>query len=111
MFCWCRVCPIPSVTGPAHALYCVSSPQGPATGNAAVNLFVVVCGETWGCALAWLVTINLFFALLSSVTVTGRITYALARDGAFPYSEVLARVHPTFKSPINALLLVRPTTV
>jgi choline transport protein len=71
-----------------------------------VNLFIAVCGKEWGCALAWLVTINLFFALLSSVAVTGRITFALARDGGFPFSHVFAAVNPTFKSPVNGLLLV-----
>ena len=76
------------------------------TGNAVVNLFILVGGEKWGCALAWLVTINLFFALLSSVAVTGRITYALARDGAFPYSSVFAELNPYFKSPVNSILMV-----
>lgn len=71
-----------------------------------MNLFIAVCGKEWGCALAWLVTINLFFALLSSVAVTGRITFALARDGGFPFSDVFATVNPTFKSPVNCLLMV-----
>jgi len=82
------------------------SSGSPGTGNAVVNLFILVGGDKWGCALAWLVTINLFFALLSSIAVTGRITYALARDGAFPYSSTLAYLNPYFKSPVNGILLV-----
>jgi len=82
---------------------------GPVTGNSAVNLFVVATkhtGPIWAQALTWLVVINLFFAGMSSVTVTGRITFALARDGAFPASAFFASVNETTKSPINALLLV-----
>ena len=78
----------------------------PATGNAAVNLFILATGDGMGTFLAFLVCLNLFFAGLSSVTVTGRITYALARDGAFPFSSVVAKVHPTNQSPINALIFV-----
>jgi amino acid transporter len=56
--------------------------------------------------MAWLVVINLFFALVSSVAVTGRITFAFARDGGFPFSHKFAEVNQYFKSPVNALLLV-----
>ena len=83
-----------------------ASTSNPNTGNAAVNLFVLTCGHTVGSALAWLIAINLFFAGLSSVTVTGRITFALARDGAFPFSRALSSVHPEYKSPICALVFV-----
>lgn len=57
--------------------------DGP-TGNAAAEIFVS-CGNPLGAVLCWLVVINLFFAGISSVTVTARITFALCRDNAFPY--------------------------
>lgn len=76
------------------------------TGVAAADLFVQAGGTVWGAALTWLVFINFFFAGLSSVAVTGRITYALARDNAFPCSSVLKQINPALKSPINALLFV-----
>jgi len=44
---------------------------GPCTGNAAVNLFIASAGKEWGQAMAWLILINLFFAGVSSVAVTG----------------------------------------
>ena len=56
-----------------------------------------MAGESLGAALAWAVVANVFFAGVASVTVTGRITFALARDGAFPGSHVLATAHPTLK--------------
>ena len=45
---------------------------GPCTGNAAVNLFIASAGKEWGQAMAWLILINLFFAGVSSVAVTGK---------------------------------------
>ena len=38
---------------------------------------------------------------VSSCTVTGRITYALMRDGAFPYAAYWAQVHPRTKAPLR----------
>ena len=43
---------------------------------------------------------------VSSLTVTSRIGFALARDGAFPGSEFLRRVNPVTKSPIQMVVLV-----
>eukprot|EP01042_Synura_sphagnicola_P001818 gene1818-2133_t len=76
------------------------------TGNAAIEVFLRTTGPTVGAALAWLIVVNVFFAGLSSVAITSRITYALSRDGAFPFSEHLATVHPTLKSPIVAIAFV-----
>jgi len=76
------------------------------TSNAAVNVFINACGWNCGAGLTWLVVINLFFAGIASVAVTGRITFALLRDKAFPYSDFLVQVHPTLKSPIRAIMFV-----
>ena len=76
------------------------------TSNAAVNVFVNSCG--WGCgaALSWLVVLNIFFAGIAAVAVTGRITFALMRDGAFPYASYFAQVHPVWKSPVRCVNFV-----
>jgi amino acid transporter len=79
--------------------------QGP-TESAAVNVFLLQCGSKWAQALSWLVVYVLFFAGVSSVAVTGRITYALMRDKAFPHSDFWAQVHPTLHTPINAIMFV-----
>jgi len=76
------------------------------TSNAAVNVFINSCGWQCGSALTWLIVINLFFAGVSSVAVTARITFALLRDHAFPFSDTLKEVHPTLKSPIRAILFI-----
>eukprot|EP01036_Dinobryon_divergens_P036791 gene36791-47973_t len=64
------------------------------TGNAAIEVFLRATGPVYGAGLAWILVINVFFAGMSSVAVTGRITYALSRDGAFPFSEYLSWMLP-----------------
>ncbi len=76
------------------------------TGNAFCQVLVMATNETWGKGLVALVVINCFFAGVSSVAVTGRITYALARDGGFPWSSYISYIEPTCKAPVNALLFV-----
>jgi amino acid transporter len=79
---------------------------GGVTGNAAVDALVISVGNDWAEAMTWLVVINLFFAGVSSVAITGRITFALSRDKGFPAYEFLTRVHPRFQSPINSIMFV-----
>jgi amino acid transporter len=76
------------------------------TGNSVSDIFIYVTGSNWGQGLTWLVVINLWFAGVSSVAVTGRITYALCRDGAFAYSEFLSQINPYTKSPTIAIMFV-----
>ena len=76
------------------------------TGDAAANVFISSCGSTMGQILTWIVLVNLFFAGVSSVAITARITFSLMRDNAFPYSEFFAQVHPVYKSPVNAIFFV-----
>jgi amino acid transporter len=52
-----------------------------------------------------LLLVNVFCAGFSSMTVTSRIGFAMARDKAFPYSHVLHRVHPTTKAPHTVIAL------
>jgi len=53
-----------------------------------------------------LVLINLFFAGFSSMTVTTRIGFAMARDGAFPGSKFFYHVTEKNKVPSHMILLV-----
>ena len=76
------------------------------TGYAAINTFVSRLPIPWARILTWLIVINLFLAGVASVGVTGRITFALMRDNALPYGQFFSRVHPTLRSPINALFFV-----
>ena len=69
-----------------------------------INIFIIACGSQWGEALAWMLVVNIFFGGISSVAVTGRITFALMRDKAFPHHDFFGRVHPTLQTPINSIL-------
>ena len=73
---------------------------------AATNVFITSCGWHCGAVLTWLVVINLFFCGVSCTAVTGRITFALMRDNAFPFSDFFKQVHPIIKSPIRAVAFV-----
>jgi amino acid transporter len=63
--------------------------------------------QFWGGAwiLVLLAIINSTFAIcLSSATVATRMFYAMGRAGALPSS--LAKLHPTHKTPVNAVILL-----
>jgi len=73
------------------------------SGFALMNLFEYAIGPTGGFILTVLVMLNIFFAGIASVTVTGRIGYALARDGAFPGSSYLQKLNETTRSPVRII--------
>jgi amino acid transporter len=77
--------------------------HGP-TGDPAADIFLDVCGKKWGQMLTWLVAINIFLAGIIGVSVTSRVTYALARDAVLPFHEHLKLIHPKLKSPVNAMV-------
>jgi choline transport protein len=56
--------------------------------------------------LTVLLLLNIFFAGFSSMTVTSRIGFAMARDGAFPYSNILYKVNSKTKAPERVIFLV-----
>jgi amino acid transporter len=67
---------------------------------AVVNLFVAAFTSADGVykkggavAMTALLIVNIFFAGFSSMTVTSRIGFAMARDGAFPFSNILYKVN------------------
>ena len=57
-------------------------------------------------AMSVIVIINVFFAGFSSMTVTTRIGFAMARDGAFPWSNYLYKVSNENKTPIRMIFMV-----
>lgn len=78
-----------------------------------VNLFVSAFTTADGAyhkagavTLTILLLLNIFFAGFSSMTVTSRIGFAMARDGAFPYSQVLYKVNSKTKAPERVIFLV-----
>ena len=79
-----------------------------------VNLFVSALTSPDGTSykkagavtLTSLLIINIFFAGFSSMTVTSRIGFAMARDGAFPCSSILYKLNAQRKTPDRIILLV-----
>lgn len=57
-------------------------------------------------AMTTLLIINLFFAGFSSMTVTSRIGFAMARDRALPFGNQLRVVVEDNKTPFRMILLV-----
>jgi len=57
-------------------------------------------------AMTSLLIINLFFAGFSSLTVTSRIGFAIARDGGLPCSKFFYKVNPKTKTPDRVIVLV-----
>ncbi|CAF2734993.1 unnamed protein product [Rotaria sp. Silwood2] len=57
-------------------------------------------------ALTILLLINLYFAGMSSITVTSRIGFAMARDDVFPCSNYLRWIFEPTKTPLANVLFV-----
>ena len=76
------------------------------SGNAAIQIIKQTSGDDVAHIFSWLLVINIFFSGISGVTVTSRILFALCRDQASVFSDTLATVHPTFKSPVNSTIFL-----
>lgn len=76
------------------------------TGLDIVDCIIYCMPGRAGIFLTWAILINLFFAGVSSVTVTSRITFALIRDRAFPFSQHLEGVTKKHQTPAKAIFLV-----
>lgn len=79
---------------------------GVANGQPIGLLFKTVTGSAaGGFGLLFLILGILFFAGVGALTAASRCTYAFARDGAIPASNIWSRVNPTFDIPLGGLLL------
>lgn len=74
--------------------------------NPVRDVFVFAAGRTWGFVLMMLLLFMYFLGGFSSTTVTSRIAFAMARDGALPYSESLHYVNPRTLTPTTCVLMV-----
>ena len=68
----------------------------------ALHLAHMLWGDLW-----WILLIaflnSVFAVCLATANVSTRMWYGMARSGSFP--KALAKVHPVYKSPTNAILL------
>ena len=68
------------------------------------NLFIAAILPSFlGKILLIGVIISNFLCALAAVTSTSRMIYAFARDGGLPFSNVLASVNPTYRTPVAAI--------
>eukprot|EP00123_Amoebidium_parasiticum_P014996 comp22735_c0_seq1/m.35412 comp22735_c0_seq1/g.35412 ORF comp22735_c0_seq1/g.35412 comp22735_c0_seq1/m.35412 type:complete len:539 (-) comp22735_c0_seq1:83-1699(-) len=73
--------------------------------GATIQVYYDTLGKTGALIATWILVINLYFAGVSSMTVTSRIAFAMGRDGGLPFSSWVSKV--SFNSiPINSILLV-----
>lgn len=76
------------------------------SGNAVIQIISQNCGHRTASLFAWSLVVNIFFCGSSSVTVTSRIWFALCRDKATIYSDLLSTVDPYFRSPVNGIIFM-----
>ncbi|GKT58329.1 LPXTG-domain-containing protein [Colletotrichum tofieldiae] len=57
-------------------------------------------------ALISLVAVIIFFALFNILASVSRLVWVFARDNGLPFSTFFSIVNPTFRLPVNALLLI-----
>jgi amino acid transporter len=72
------------------------------TQTIASDVFEVLFGPIGASLAALGVMVSTFGALNSNLLAGPRIYFAMARDGLFP--KAIRRVHPTFRTPANAIL-------
>jgi len=70
---------------------------------AIAQIFLDSVGRTGALLLLAIVMGAMFFSGLASVTANSRMMYAFARDGAIPGSRYWHRIHPTWRTPVNAV--------
>ena len=74
--------------------------------NPSIQIFVNCAGVHGAAGMTSLIVIMGFMAGLANMTITARVGWAMARDGAFPYSDRLKYINPKTKSPTNIILLL-----
>ncbi|WP_416827976.1 APC family permease [Ectobacillus polymachus] len=77
----------------------VSSPK--VASDTAVQLF----GNSGAGFITAGIMISIIGALNGYIMTGIRIPYAMSRDGLFPFSSIFSRLHGTFKTPANILIL------
>src|SRR3954470_16272464 len=70
-----------------------------AAGNPFIHVLRTALGSRLGGALVAIAMLAMWFCGLSSITSNSRMLFAFARDGGLPFSKLLARVSPRFRSP------------
>lgn len=72
----------------------------------ATYIFQKCMGDRGANIMNYFILVNLFFSGMSSLTVTIRTAFAVARDGGFPFSTYVQQVNPRSKVPEYAVFAV-----
>jgi len=70
------------------------------------SIFEKCTGTSIGFTLSLILIVNMYFSGQSSLTVTARIVFAMARDGALPGSSILKVVNSKTQTPTATVILV-----
>ncbi|UJR16304.1 hypothetical protein I4U23_003210 [Adineta vaga] len=71
-----------------------------------VSTYQLAAAGRGAMALTILLILNLYFAGMSSITVTSRIGFAMARDGVFPFSSYLRWIYVRTQTPLANIIFV-----
>ncbi|MGX1983186.1 serine/threonine exchange transporter (LAT family) [Thermolongibacillus altinsuensis] len=73
--------------------------------NAAKEAATLLFGDVGGKMIAIGILISIFGCLNGKILTFPRMPFAMAEDGLFPGARFLSRVHPTFHTPVQAIVL------
>ncbi|CAF1095656.1 unnamed protein product [Rotaria sordida] len=91
---------------PDMALFMENNNDDNSSLNLAVAAYKLAVPRGGALALTILLVVNVYFGGMSSITVTSRIGFAMARDGVFPFSSSLRWIFPPTKAPLVIIALV-----
>ena len=90
------------------ASFCIPSISAVLDSTTGVPVLEVVHNATGSFAAVWvlgtLLLVLTYFGTATMIAAVSRQCWAFARDGGFPFSSWIHRVHPRFDIPVNALL-------
>lgn len=72
--------------------------------NAGLYIIFSATNKTTASVLFSFIALSALFATLSTTSVAARMTFACVRDGMSPMHELLAKVDPTYQTPVNAII-------
>lgn len=91
------------LTLPIPEMAALVSPSNTERVGVAALFWDRLAGAPGALAISAIVTVSTLIALNGNVLTGPRAYFAMARDGAFP--EPIARLHPTRRTPANAIIL------
>ncbi|MBI6873801.1 APC family permease [Clostridium aciditolerans] len=77
-----------------------------ATKTPAADVATIIFGPSGGKIITVGILVSIFGAINGYILTGMRIPYAMATENKLPFSNWLAKLHPTFKTPINSGILM-----